>query len=618
MPDLEDSTVTYTEVSSPFEDLSDIGSLKVVVYGYDGLPMHPPSPDYVPGPKHPPSPDYVPGPEHSPSLVYVPYVPEPAYPEFIPPEDDVLPALEQPLPAADPEEDPADYPIDRDDDADEEESSRDDVNDEEDDEDEEEEEEHLAPTDFVPPPTYHTTARMSIRAHTPIPFPHHLQEHTTFTYTITYIVTTIASTSTDCKADVLKVTLPRQKRLCIALGPRFEDLNEIAEEILATNMAELSKRMTDFVTTVRHDTYEIYGRLDDTQDDRLLMSGQLNSLHRDRCSYARTARLMESEAKASCEAWKMAPKRTTRSTPATTTTTTLVTNAQLKTLINQGVTDALATRDADKIQNGVVGLTQWFKRMETVFNISNCAVKIQVKFATCTLHGIALTWWKSHVKTVGQDAAHNMPWSTLMKMITANYTQRFQELALMCGRMFLEESDKIEKYVDGLPDMIHGSVMISKPKIMQDALEFATELMDKKICTFTERQTKNKKKSEDNSRNNQNQQQQNKSQNTGRAYSVGSGEKKPYRGSKTLCSKCNYHHDGPCAPKCHKFNRVGHLARDSRSHRNANTTNNERDTRVGMLLSYLILVPIGVLCNTLKPVVCNGMLNIRGHYFTVQ
>ncbi|GKF27548.1 putative reverse transcriptase domain-containing protein, partial [Tanacetum coccineum] len=35
------------------------------------------------------------------------------------------------------------------------------------------------------------------------------------------------------------------------------------------------------------------------------------------------------------------------------------------------------------------------------------------------------------------------------------YTQRFQELALMCGRMFLEESDKIEKYVGGLPDMIH-------------------------------------------------------------------------------------------------------------------------------------------------------------------
>ncbi|GKF04880.1 hypothetical protein Tco_0035548, partial [Tanacetum coccineum] len=53
--------------------------------------------------------------------------------------------------------------------------------------------------------------------------------------------------------------------------------------------------------------------------------------------------------------------------------------------------------------------------------------------------------------------------------------------------MFPEESDKIEKYVGDLPDMIHESVMESKPKTMQDAIEFTTELMDKKICTFAER-----------------------------------------------------------------------------------------------------------------------------------
>ncbi|GJX05731.1 reverse transcriptase domain-containing protein [Tanacetum coccineum] len=68
----------------------------------------------------------------------------------------------------------------------------------------------------------------------------------------------------------------------------------------------------------------------------------------------------------------------------------------------------------------------------------------------------------------------------------ASYTQHFQELALMCGRMFPEESDKNEKYVGGLPDMIHGSVMVSKPKTMQDAVKFATELMDKKIGTFVD------------------------------------------------------------------------------------------------------------------------------------
>ncbi|GKE49426.1 reverse transcriptase domain-containing protein, partial [Tanacetum coccineum] len=74
--------------------------------------------------------------------------------------------------------------------------------------------------------------------------------------------------------------------------------------------------------------------------------------------------------------------------------------------------------------DGVVGLNQWFKRMETIFHIRNCAVENHVKFATCTLHGIALTWWNTHVKTVGHNAAYGMPWQTLMKMMTAKYCPR--------------------------------------------------------------------------------------------------------------------------------------------------------------------------------------------------
>ncbi|GJS30516.1 hypothetical protein Tco_0491136 [Tanacetum coccineum] len=88
--------------------------------------------------------------------------------------------------------------------------------------------------------------------------------------------------------------------------------------------------------------------------------------------------------------------------------------------------------------------------------------------------------------------------------VCVNLYQRFQELALMCDRMFSEESDKVEKYVGGLPDMIHGSVMATKPKTMQDAIEFATELMDKKISTLAERQAENKRKLDNN---NQTQQQ---------------------------------------------------------------------------------------------------------------
>nr|GEV09645.1 hypothetical protein [Tanacetum cinerariifolium] len=70
----------------------------------------------------------------------------------------------------------------------------------------------------------------------------------------------------------------------------------------------------------------------------------------------------------------------------------------------------------------------------------------------------------------------------------------------------------------------------------------------------------------------------NKRQNTGKAYTARHGEKKHYDGYKPLCSKCNYHHNGPFAPKCHKCNRVGHLARDCKSSTNANTTNIQKGT----------------------------------------
>ncbi|GKE72815.1 putative reverse transcriptase domain-containing protein, partial [Tanacetum coccineum] len=285
--------------------------------------------------------------------------------------------------------------------------------------------------------------------------------------------------------------------------------------------------------------------------------------------------------------------------------------SNLKQLIAQGIVDVLAERDATRSRNGednhdsgtggrrqaplarectypdfmkckplyfkgtkgVVELSQWFERIETVFRISKCIMENQIKFATCTLLGSALTWWNTHVKTVGHDVAYAMTWTNLKKIMTdkyyprgeikklevemwnlkvkgtdvVSYNQRFQELALMCARMFLEESNKIEKYVSGLPDMIHGSVMASKPKTKQDAIEFTTEMMDKKICTFAKRL----------------------------------GEKKPYGWSKPLCSKCNYHHDGQYALKCHKCNIVGHLAHDCRSTVNANTANNQRGTRAG-------------------------------------
>ncbi|GJT13064.1 putative reverse transcriptase domain-containing protein [Tanacetum coccineum] len=166
---------------------------------------------------------------------------------------------------------------------------------------------------------------------------------------------------------------------------------------------------------------------------------------------------------------------------------------------------------------------------------------------------------------------------TLREDLSHYEGQQKQPLESCTAEMTEEESDKIERYVGGLPNMIHGNIVASKLKTMQEAVEMATELMDKKVITIAERQADNK----NTSRNNQNQQQQNKRQNTGRAYTAGTGEKKPYEGSKPLCAKCNYHHDGLCAPKCHKCNKVSHFAHDCRSAGNANNANNERGTRSG-------------------------------------
>nr|GEW64936.1 hypothetical protein [Tanacetum cinerariifolium] len=95
----------------------------------------------------------------------------------------------------------------------------------------------------------------------------------------------------------------------------------------------------------------------------------------------------------------------------------------------------------------------------------------------------------------------------------------------MCGRMFPQESDEVEKYVGGLPDMIQGNVMSARPKIMQEAIALANDLMDLKVRDCAERQVKNKRKFDNN---NQAQQQLPKRQNVVQAYNVGSGEKKEY------------------------------------------------------------------------------------------
>nr|GEX97572.1 hypothetical protein [Tanacetum cinerariifolium] len=458
MSDLDESGVTYIDISSPFEKLSDIGSPRADDHEHLILPemledpyvevalQTPPSPDYIPGPEEPeqapPSPDYVPGPDHADDEIVAedqPYA-EDASPIAQSPEY-VLESNFEAHPEDDddegPEEDPVDYPTDGGDDGDDKEESSEDDEDDDMDIEADEEEEDLAPSDSVvvaptaadqapsaeetepfetdefaatPPPhlTYRMTARISIPA--PVPMPAWSDSEVVRLLAISsppasplslwssplpqipfpplppilsppspvlspapppspirslgYRAAMIrlrdeaASTSSpplqlpsaSRREDRPEVTLPLQKKLSIALRPRYEvgessyaaatrpaggfradygfvatvdreimhdperevgygitdSWDEIVETLQGAPVStdtELGGYVREFETRVRQDTDEIYMRLDDEQTERQLLAGRLNMLFRDRRAHAYIRHLMETEARMSREAW---------------------------------------------------------------------------------------------------------------------------------------------------------------------------------------------------------------------------------------------------------------------------------------------------------------------------
>nr|GEX67603.1 hypothetical protein [Tanacetum cinerariifolium] len=166
--------------------------------------------------------------------------------------------------------------------------------------------------------------------------------------------------------------------------------------------------------------------------------------------------------------------------------------------------------------------------MESIFQISGCAVENQVKFTTYTLLDAALTWWNSQIRSLGPDA-YSMIWEVLKKKMTdkycpqgeikkleielwnlkvkennvSAYTEHFQELALICTMFVADETEKIDKYISGLPDNIYESVKALKPKTLDETIELANDLMDQKLRTYAERQV----------------------------YNMGTTERKPYSGN---------------------------------------------------------------------------------------
>ncbi|GJW51913.1 putative reverse transcriptase domain-containing protein [Tanacetum coccineum] len=218
----------------------------------------------------------------------------------------------------------------------------------------------------------------------------------------------------------------------------------------------------------------------------------------------------------------------------------------------------------------VVGLTRWFEKMETMFHISNCPEKYQVKI----------------------EAAYAMSWAELMKLMTevyclrneiqkmetelwnlavkrndlTAYTRRFQELVLLCTIMVPNEEDKVERFVRGLSDNIQGNVIAAEPTKLQDAIRIANNLMDQKLKGYA-RSAKNKRMLENNPRDTRGQRlvfkrQNVRGQNVARTYTAGNNKKKGYVRSLPYCNKCRLHHAGPCIVRRGNCKRVGHMTRD--------------------------------------------------------
>ncbi|GJR02532.1 putative reverse transcriptase domain-containing protein [Tanacetum coccineum] len=352
--------------------------------------------------------------------------------------------------------------------------------------------------------------------------------------------------STDRRADRPEVTLPPRKRLGIALGPRYE-VGESSSAAAKTadvicRLWQIQARYNSEFDMSRSDlTTEGLGR---SMDASALAPAEFMSLTYHNGFAQKDHRITELQAAdrrrqmVIIEMLAADRRRQKQFTKALKLMKRLQTQMKEferqkgpskgptqpnapEAIIDQGVTAVLAARDAntngvDSHNSGTDRGLELKKKMTDKYLPRPEIKKLEVEL------------WELKVMVPEADRVKPTLSGTLGPLC-------------LFGRMFPEETDKLEN-IRCHTHMIHGSVVASKPKTMQEATKMAIEVMDKRIRTFADR----------------------------------SGEKKPYGGSKPLCAKCNYHHDGPCAPKCHKCNKVGHFARDYRSTANANNANNHK------------------------------------------
>nr|GEZ23422.1 putative reverse transcriptase domain-containing protein [Tanacetum cinerariifolium] len=87
------------------------------------------------------------------------------------------------------------------------------------------------------------------------------------------------------------------------------------------------------------------------------------------------------------------------------------------------------------------------------------------------------------------EAVYAMTLGTLEKKMTDKYSPK----ALMCTKFLADETEKVDKYISGLPDNIHRNVMSARPKTLDETIKLANDMMDQKLRTYAKRQNENKR-----------------------------------------------------------------------------------------------------------------------------
>nr|GEX03927.1 reverse transcriptase domain-containing protein [Tanacetum cinerariifolium] len=162
---------------------------------------------------------------------------------------------------------------------------------------------------------------------------------------------------------------------------------------------------------------------------------------------------------------------------------------------------------------GAVGLVRWFEKIDNTFEIRRgvanerpwTEVKQMMTDEFCPTE---------EVQRLEDELRH----LKLRDMNIAAYTERFNELALLCPDAIPNEKKKVELYIKGLLEIIKGEITSSIPATLNEAVRMAHTLMEQKIQAKNERIAEGiKRKWENNNEGNNN---NNNSHNRGQAYVI--------------------------------------------------------------------------------------------------